>query len=247
MPSTRDDCAPAYVEPVGLIECVGQFRHRQSCILRHDIRPDEASHAAEVSPHRVFPALLAKDTVGGRLVRAKQFLIFDLAVELTQMAMIIPVEVGNADQVAVINYVILQPRRRNAVAMELDSCYGFPRGLGTSIGQLDGELALVRSRRVHEAVLQVLNRFEQSWIVSQSRIGGDHTTFKAGPTGNLPHRPFRADGNYPVVHAEVVLDVLADDMVLGASCLTGSAVIKADEMDNGEILLVERKSVERSR
>jgi len=36
-------------------------------------------------------------------------------------------------------------------------------------------------------------------------------------------------------------------MVLGTSCLTGSAVIKADEMDNGEIFLVERKSVDGSR
>jgi hypothetical protein len=61
----------------------------------------------------------------------------------------------------------------------------------------------------------------------------------------LPTLP--ALGNNPVVRAEVVLDVLADDMVLGSSCLTGCAVIKSDEMDNGEIFLVERKSVEGSR
>jgi hypothetical protein len=100
---------------------------------------------------------------------------------------------------------------------------------------------------VHEAVLQLLDRFKQSWIVSQSGIGSDHTTFQAGSTGNLPYRASRADGKNSVVHAEVALDVLTDDMVLGTSCLTGGAVIKADKMDNGEIFLVEGKSVNGSR
>ena len=40
--------------------------------------------------------------------------------------------------------------------------------------------------------------------------------------------------------------MLADDMMLGSSCLTGRAAIKANQMDNGEIFLVERKSVEGS-
>jgi hypothetical protein len=79
---------------------------------------------AEPSPHRVFSALLAEDTVRSGLVRAQQLLILDLAVEFTQMTMIIPVEVGNTDQLAMINYVILQLKwHRYPVAVELDSCH----------------------------------------------------------------------------------------------------------------------------
>ena len=48
------------------------------------------------------------------------------------------------------------------------------------------------------------------------------------------------------MHVEVALDVLADDMMFGA-VPDESAVIKANEMDHGTILLVKGKSMESSR
>ena len=121
--STCHDRSPTHIETIGLVECSSQICHRSARPLRHDLRPDETAHPSEIGAHGVFSLLLANDTFRRCLVRAQQPLVFDLAIELTEMALLLPIEVGDSNQrAAMIDDPVLKFWHRDAEPMELDSC-----------------------------------------------------------------------------------------------------------------------------
>ena len=120
--STGNDRPTTYIEAIGLVECSSQICHCSARTLRHDLRPDETAHPSEIGAHGVFSLLLANDTFRSCLVRAQQPLVFDLAIELTKMALLVPIEVGDSKQrTAMIDDAVLKFWHRDAEPMELDS------------------------------------------------------------------------------------------------------------------------------
>jgi len=126
----------AGVQCARLVQPSLQLSHGVASGPWHDFGPDESGHTPIVGSHLVFAMLLAEYAVGGRIARSKILLLLGLTVELAEVAVFLPVEVGHADRAALLTqHPVLQFRLRNSIAVELDAGYRLACRLRSRVGE----------------------------------------------------------------------------------------------------------------
>jgi hypothetical protein len=80
--------------------------------------------------------------------------------------------------------------------------------------------------------------------VAERGVRSYDAAFQARSAGDFPDGATRIDRHDAVEDSEVVFDVLGDDMVIGLGCQVSAPAIQADQMDGGEILVMERETVQ---
>ena len=128
--------------------------------------------------------------------------------------------------------------------MELDSGDRFPgesaRGSASSIAS--------RPRRdpgkYAKRSCNSSDRLTESGILAQRGVSCHDTAFQTRPARHLPDRASWIDCRDAVIHVNVVMDVLRHDMVVDLRCMMRASTIKANQVYDAEIFLVEREAVQ---